>query len=156
MKEYPTDAELEFFIQQMEQQELYAPKHMKEQILEMAFPGQTMEVLPESKSRAGTVRLFTYRLKIAAGMAAALMMLTLLPGILGSGRYAEERSWEEKADQRAKEWEMEEQNRLDVNYVLNEGMRRADQKINFWFGQLNGSSINNLFKTDNGGNNNEN
>ena len=84
------------------------------------------------------------------------MMLTLLPGILGSGRYAEERSWEEKADQRAKEWEMEEQNRLDVNYVLNEGMRRADQKINFWFGQLNGSSINNLFKTDNGGNNNEN
>lgn len=78
MREYPTDEELEFFIQQMEQQELYAPKHMKEQILEKAFPGQTVEVLPKSGSGTGAVRLFTYRLKIAAGMAAALVMLMLL------------------------------------------------------------------------------
>lgn len=86
MREYPTDEELELFIQQMEQQELYAPKHMKEQILEKAFPRQTVEVLPKSGS-GREVRLFTYRLKIAAGMAAALVMLMLLPGILGSGRY---------------------------------------------------------------------
>ncbi|MDE7331266.1 MAG: hypothetical protein K2O16_03350 [Lachnospiraceae bacterium] len=156
MREYPTDEELELFIQQMEQQELYAPKHMKEQILAQAFPRQTVEALPKSGSGTGTVRLFTYRLKIAAGMAAALMMLTLLPGILGNGRYAEDRSWEEKADQRVKEWEMEEQNKVDVNYMLNEGMRRADQKINFWVGQMNDLQIENLFKKDNGGNNNEN
>lgn len=156
MREYPTDEELELFIQQMEQQELYAPKHMKEQILAQAFPKQTAKTLPESGSGTGTVRLFTYRLKIAAGMAAALMMLTLLPGILGSGRYAEDRSWEEKADQRVKEWEMEEQNKVDVNYMLNEGMRRADQKINFWFEQIKGSPIENIFKTDNGGSDNEN
>ncbi|GFI17650.1 MAG: hypothetical protein HFI43_14895 [Lachnospiraceae bacterium] len=156
MREYPTDEELEFFIQQMEQQELYAPKHMKEQILEKAFPGQTVEVLPKSGSGTGAVRLFTYRLKIAAGMAAALVMLMLLPGILGNGRYGEDRSWEERADQRVKEWEMEEQNKVDVNYVLNEGMRRADQKINLWIGKVDNLSFGNLLKTDNGGNSNEN
>ena len=155
MREYPTDEELELFIQQMEQQELYAPKHMKEQILEKAFPRQTVEVLPKSGS-GREVRLFTYRLKIAAGMAAALVMLMLLPGILGSGMYGEDRSWEERADQRVKEWEMEEQNKVDVNYVLNEGMRRADQKINLWIGKINNLSFENLFKTDNGGSSNEN
>lgn len=156
MREYPTDEELELFIQQMEQQVLYAPKHMKEQILEKAFPRQTLEVLPKSGSGAGPVRLFTYRLKIAAGMAAALMMLMLLPGVLGNGRYEEDRSWEAKADQRVKGWEMEEQNKVDVNYVLNEGMRRADQKINVWIDKINHLSMENLLKTDNGGNNNEN
>ena len=155
MREYPTDEELELFIQQMEQQELYAPKHMKEQILEKAFPRQTVEVLPKSGS-GREVRLFTYRLKIAAGMAAALVMLMLLPGILGNGRYGEDRSWEERADQRVKEWEMEEQNKVDVNYVLNEGMRRADQKINLWIGKVDNLSFGNLLKTDNGGNSNEN
>ena len=83
-------------------------------------------------------------------------MLMLLPGILGSGRYGEDRSWEERADQRVKEWEMEEQNKVDVNYVLNEGMRRADQKINLWIGKINNLSFENLFKTDNGGSSNEN
>jgi hypothetical protein len=51
---------------------------------------------------------------------------------------------------------MEEQNKVDVNYVLNEGMRRADQKINLWIGKINNLSFENLFKTDNGGSSNEN
>ena len=41
MKEYPSDEELRLFIEELEQQELYAPKHMKEQILNRAFPKQT-------------------------------------------------------------------------------------------------------------------
>ena len=48
MKDYMTDEELELFIEHMEQRELYAPKHMKEQILNQAFPKQTVEVLPKS------------------------------------------------------------------------------------------------------------
>jgi uncharacterized protein YpmB len=51
---------------------------------------------------------------------------------------------------------MEEQNKVDVNYVLNEGMRRADQKINLWIGKVDNLSFGNLLKTDNGGNSNEN
>ena len=68
MNKYPTDEELELFIRQMEQQELYAPRHLKEQILSQAFPKQTVEALPKSGSGQGSVRLLSYRLKIIAGI----------------------------------------------------------------------------------------
>lgn len=52
MKDYMTDEELELFIEHMEQRELYAPKHMKEQILNQAFPKQTVEVYCQSPGAA--------------------------------------------------------------------------------------------------------
>ena len=79
MKEYPSDEELRLFIEELERQELYAPKHMKEQILNRAFPKQTAQGLPTPGGGRDPVQLFSYRLKIIAGMAAALMMLVLLP-----------------------------------------------------------------------------
>ena len=94
MKDYMTDEELELFIEHMEQRELYAPKHMKEQILNRAFPKQTAQGLPAPGGGRDPVQLFSYRLKIIAGMAAALMMLVLLP-IQGELQEAQRAEWEE-------------------------------------------------------------
>ena len=81
MSGYPTDEELERMIRQLEEQELYAPKHMKEQILNQAFPKQTVKEFPLSGSGMRTVQTFTYRLKIITGMAAAIFMLMIIPTI---------------------------------------------------------------------------
>ena len=79
MREYPTDEELERLIAQLEQQELDAPKNMTEQILSQVFPKQTDKMPAKSGSAQKPIALFTYRLKIIAGMAAALMMLAVIP-----------------------------------------------------------------------------
>lgn len=37
MKNYPTDEELNAFLEKLEQQELYAPEHLKEEIMKKVF-----------------------------------------------------------------------------------------------------------------------
>lgn len=150
MREYPTDEELELFIKQMEQQELYAPRHMKEQILSQAFPKQTVEVLLKSGRDGKSVRLFTYRLKVIAGMAAAIVMLMVLPSVVGNSGYEEDRAWIRRKEEMAEAMQAEEKEEMSLNYVLNEKTRAVNQRINFWF-----SRMDSLFETD-GGNHNEN
>lgn len=148
MKEYPTDEELELFVEQLEQQELYAPKYMKEQILSRAFPKQTAEVLPRSGGGKGSVQLFSYRLKIIAGMAAAFLMLVLLP-IQGELRESREsmkdlEKWENSLQE---SWKGdEEENALDVNNMLNGGVRRAGERLNAWIGRLDHIQLGSLFE----------
>ena len=77
MKEYPTDEELMLFIEKLEQEELYAPANLKEQILEKVFPKKEIE--PVLQERAKRVSLLSYRLKIMGGMAAALLLLVMVP-----------------------------------------------------------------------------
>lgn len=156
MKEYPTDEELELFIEQLEQQKLYAPRHMKEQILSRAFPEQTAEALPKSGGGKSTVQLFSYRLKIIAGMAAALLMLVLLPieGELRESREGFKGSFSEKSFSETEEWENslqenraeEEKNSTDVNNVLNGGVRRAGERLNAWIGRFDHIQLGNLFE----------
>ena len=64
MKNYPTDEELNAFLEKLEQQELYAPEHLKEEIMKKVF-------LPElSKTEEKKMVPFAvYVLKMAAGMA---------------------------------------------------------------------------------------
>lgn len=155
MSKYPTDEELELFIRQMEQQELYAPKHMKEQILSQAFPKQTVEVLPRSGSSMGSVQLFSYRLKIIAGMAAAIFMLLLLPSLGVDSEYRMEKeveTWEKKEEEAG----AKKRDETSVNDVLNEGVRQVDQRLNNWFDQISNFQIGNYFKMENGGDLNEN
>lgn len=155
MSKYPTDEELELFIRQMEQQELYAPKYMKEQILSQAFPKQTVEVLPKSGSSMGSVQLLSYRLKIIAGMAAAIFMLFLLPALGTDSEYRMEKEaegWEKKEEEA---W-TKKQDEMYVNDVLNESARRVDQRLNEWFDQISNFQIGNFFKIKNGGDLNEN
>lgn len=138
MREYLSDEELTRLIEELEEQELYAPKHLKEEILNKAFPKQTEQAQPKPKSiRQKPVSLFAYRLKIVTGMAAALIMLVLIP--LGAGNdYNMDKKGMDDMARRQKRMEDMEQEYLNsgnesFNSILNESARRFDQKINSWF-----------------------
>ena len=148
MKEYLTDEELELFIEQLEQQELYAPRHMKEQILSKAFPKQTEEAQPGSGGGKRSVQLFSYRLKIIAGMAAALLMLVILPmqGELreSQGKFESTEKWEESLQEKLEE-EAQEEKIPDLNYILNGGVRRAGERLNAWINRLDHIELDSIF-----------
>ena len=138
MKEYPTDEELMLFIEKLEQEELYAPANLKEQILEKAFPKKEIE--PVLQERAKRVSLLSYRLKIMGGMAAALLLLVMVPiwqrneGPQG----AEERYFQKaKTIERQVQTEANRQERIpDVRRLINQGTRNTTEKINSWFNYL--------------------
>lgn len=143
MSGYPTDEELERLIRQLEEQELYAPKHMKEQILSQAFPKQTVKEFPVSGSRTRTVQSLTYRLKIIAGMAAAIFMLMIIPAITGSRepmRFA------------AEETNVLKENDMSANERLGERTREINQKFSAWFDRVNSFKLETIFSMNDGGN----
>lgn len=136
MREYLSDEELARLIEQLEGQELYAPKHLKEEILNKAFPKQTEQAQPKPKStRRKPVSLFSYRLKIVAGMAAALIMLMLIP--LGAGNGIYDNGMDDMAYRQKRMEDMEQEylksGNESLNSFLNEGARRLNQEINSWF-----------------------
>ena len=150
MNGYPTDEELELLISQLEEQKLYAPKHMKEQILSQAFPKQTVEIFPQTGRSSHRAQNFAYRIKIIAGMAAALFMLMIIPM-----QNEEQRDWdgpdsgsrEQKMEQ---ELEREKQTQeetypVNVNAVFNENWWKMNQRINLWFEQAGNLEIENYF-----------
>lgn len=159
MKEYLTEEELKLLVEELEQQELYAPRHMKEQILSQAFPKQTVTVLPQSgggrkrQRGASAIGLLSYRLKIIAGMAAALLMLALLPMQEDPGQYMvqEERPWQE--DLRGGDGR---EDRTDLNGMLNGSMRRTSERLNAWIGRIDHLQLGSLFGMENGGTDHEN
>lgn len=87
MNHYPTDAELEEFIASLEKEQLYAPEHLKENILECA---ERHDFIFGHKRKQAQIQMFTYSIKIVAGMAAALFLLFAIPKELNynpSGRF---------------------------------------------------------------------
>ena len=91
---YPSDQELQNWILELEQEELYAPRHLKEEILKKAtqpaelkqMAGTAEDVkkmqLPEGGGRNPEhpqSSFFAYTLKIVAGMAAAILLTFVLP-----------------------------------------------------------------------------
>lgn len=145
MKDYMTDEELELFIGQMEQRELYAPKHMKEQILNQAFPKQTVEVLPKSGGGRKQASLLAYRIKIIAGMAAAIVMLMILPMQREiRGHESEMERWLRTESMREQEDGGKEH--IDFNTVFNEGTWNVNRKINSWFDRINNWGFDNLYE----------
>lgn len=151
MREYPTDEELERLIAQLEQQELYAPKHMKEQILSQVFPKQTDKTPAKSGSAQKPVALFTYRLKIIAGMAAALMMLAVIP--MQNGNLLPLNAVEEL---QTKQQERKDEKEINLNAFLNESMRKVNRKMNTWMVKENDRQIENLPEENDGGYQDEN
>lgn len=74
MKTYPTDEELQKLIEELEQQQLYAPRHLKDEIL--------LKVKDNADVRNGSnhqVSFFVYTCKMVAGMAAALFLIFTIP-----------------------------------------------------------------------------
>lgn len=80
MNRYPEDEELNRFIEELEQKELYAPAHLKEEILLRA----AKQVSQNSGKRNEPVSFLTYTLKIVAGMAAAIFLVFMIPVQNGS------------------------------------------------------------------------
>ena len=151
MREYPTDEELERLIAELEQQELYAPKHMKEQILSQVFPKQTDKMPAKSGSAKKPIALFTYRLKIIAGMAAALIMLAVIP--MQNGNLLPLNAVEEL---QTKQQERKDEKEINLNAFLNESMRKVNRKMNTWLVKENDRQIENLPEENDGGYQDEN
>lgn len=77
MNRYPSDQELERFLENLEREELYAPAHLKEEILRKAAQTERNE---KSGGRKSPPFLFpVYTLKMIAGMAAAVCLVFLIP-----------------------------------------------------------------------------
>ena len=153
MNKYPTDEELDLFISQMEEGELYAPRHMKEQILNQAFPRDAVVEQPCSGSGGKAVQLLAYRLKIIAGMAAALLLLMVLP-MQGRGPEQRDGGWQERPG--IWEQDFQREDTVDINHILNESARRVNHKMNAWFGRMGELERFNLFNRKEGGHFNEN
>ena len=151
MREYPTDEELERLIAELEQQDLYAPKHMKEQILSQVFPKQTDKMPAKSGSAQKPIALFTYRLKIIAGMAAALIMLAVIP--MQNGSLIPLNAVEEL---QTKQQERKDEKEINLNAFLNESMRKVNRKMNTWLVKENDRQIENLPEENDGGYQDEN
>lgn len=152
MREYPTDEELERLIAELEQQELYAPKHMKEQILSQVFPKQTDKMPAKSGSAQKPIALFTYRLKIIAGMAAALIMLAVIP--MQNGSLIPLNAVGEL--QTKQQEQKDEEEGINLNALLNESMRKVNRKMNAWLEKGNNRQMVNLPEENEGGYQDEN
>ncbi len=75
MSLYPTDEELMKWIEEIEKEPLYAPGYLKDEIL------KKQELIPVCKRRQAKIQMFTYSMKIGAGMAAALFLIFMSPQI---------------------------------------------------------------------------
>lgn len=120
--EYLTEDELELLIEDIEGHRPYAPRHMKEQIIQQVLPQETGSVPTRSKS-VSTVGSLAYRFKIVAGMAAAVVMAVLLPWVhifLGMQEKGEDISYAVLIQ------EKEEQNRIEREQEL--WQREAKQR----------------------------
>lgn len=134
MNRYPTDEELNAFIRQLEQQELYAPKNLKRQILDKKRRREAAVPMP--------VHGFAYKIKVVAGMAAALLMLVLLPmnetGAAGAERMAIR---EQKQTEAYRDWEEALQKEVAIKEkreaALQAGKEAAEAKIADMFQGLN-------------------
>ncbi len=157
MSEYPRDEELELLIEKLEREELYAPGYMKEQILSHAFQEEAPENFPIPAGRRQRTVIFIYRLKIVAGMAAALFMLMLLPYI-GESREDEAGRWD-SAGLQQQEQEADggrEERGINVNSMLGEQTRQIDRKLNGLIEWLGSFPLQTLNDIGNGGVNDEN
>lgn len=84
---YPTEEELMLLIETLEQEELYAPKHLKTDILErMERQERAMQRADRKRQKnAQSTPLLFYSAKIIVGMAAAIVLVFTIPLGNGSG-----------------------------------------------------------------------
>jgi hypothetical protein len=76
MNNYPSDEELARWIERIEKEQLYAPAHLKAEILKNLPPKDRTAT---KLSRQTKIQMFSYNIKITIGMAAALIMLFVMP-----------------------------------------------------------------------------
>lgn len=150
MNRYPTDEELNSFIEELEREELYAPVHLKDEILSKVKETEQPPILTGKKSQQ-PVSLFLYTLKMVAGMAAAVLLIFMIPAGNGSDV--------SKAGLLEKEWKIsEEQNRADdmerisLDEKISERVSQKRKEVNEAIDGLL-QKIGNLFNVDDLGGN---
>lgn len=156
MNRYPTDEELNRFIEELEQEKLYAPRHLKEEILQKAV--QTKEEKKSKSKKERPVQMFTYTLKIVAGMAAAIFLVFMIPANYGSSEYGAEQVRKEQTqmpnpekEKNTKEKDMEEEKEKEkdsLSFRLNDSVRKMNVAANNFFNNLN-ESLNEFGGEDN-------
>lgn len=95
------------FIAEVEQEPLFAPAYLKEEILKSL---EKQDINSLHKLRQSKIQMYTYSLKITAGMAAALLLLFILPQIPQEYRWPlrTARSWEAALEKEPRNlWEEE-------------------------------------------------
>ncbi len=136
---YPTDEELLFFIENLETEELYAPRHLKEEILLEADKRTAYVTVTEKiigRPEKSPVSFLSYTVKVIAGMAAALLLTFSIPMRDGSElSYAKERAqrMQERMEEEAKEYEerfLKEQKRKSIDEIVTEYMNEKRSKNN--------------------------
>lgn len=134
MNGYPTDEELRSFIEALEKEELYAPAHLKREILQRV----KKESRPADAARKSgrPVSLGVYTLKIAMGMAAAIMLVFFLPVRNGSNV-----SWAEEMQRQEESYVPRER----ISDKLREKRQDIEDTVEQWLNQM-----------ENGGNDNDN
>lgn len=95
MNGYPTDEELNSLIEELEKEELYAPAHLKEEILQRVE--KESRQADAGRKSGQSVSLAVYTLKIAIGMAAAILLVFLMPVRDGSNISRAEEVWQEES-----------------------------------------------------------
>lgn len=134
MNGYPTDEELNSLIEELEKEELYAPAHLKEEILQRVE--KESRPVDTGRKSGKPVSLVVYSLKIAIGMAAAVMLVFLLPVRNGSNI------------SRAEEMQMQEEffaPRERISDKLREKRQDIEDTVEQWLNQM-----------EDGGNDNDN
>lgn len=85
MQRYPTDEELNSFMEELEKEELYAPGNLKEEILLKVREQSSAETAEhgmghgrqDKRMHGSSFLLYTF--KMAAGMAAAVLLVFMIP-----------------------------------------------------------------------------
>lgn len=114
MMSYPTDEELAEWITEIEKKPLYVPGYLKEEILKSL---EKQDLRSVRKQRQNQIQMFAYSLKIVIGMAAALFLIFLLPGVPA------DHQWKVPEEQR-REWEAREPEGAAAVFQKGNGMIR--------------------------------
>lgn len=152
MHRYPTDEELNSFIEEIEKEELYAPGNLKEEILLKAQKQASMEKSEHNRMQGSSFLLYTF--KMAAGMAAAVLLVFMIPVSDGSSvSLAEtpEIEWDASEEERLEK----DRDRISLNDRISRYMSEKREEKNQKTNKIS-EKLDELFhKNDLGGDNDE-
>ena len=133
MSRYPSDEELYRFIEELEKEELYAPGHLKEEILLKV----NEEEAHTSKNRKEQPTPFpVYTLKMAAGIAAAVLLIFTIP--VQDGSNVSRADFQKKGWSIPEKWEQEkDEEEISLSERINDRFDRERRQL--------GEAVNRIF-----------
>ena len=124
MSRYPSDEELYRFIEELEKEELYAPGHLKEEILSRV---NREEGAKRNKPKGQPTSFPIYTLKMAAGIAAAIFLVFAIP--VQDGSNVSRAGFLEKGWSIPEKWEREKEEEVSLSERINERFDRELREL---------------------------